>query len=402
MTRRRIVRWVAVALAVAVVGLVVVVNRFIEAGPAHDATQAGAEAARRVPVVLTEARPMAFEDRVVISGSVSAKRFALVSARIPGTLDAVYVDKGDRVEAGETRLFQTDALKLEQAVAIAREGVRVSESSLRESQARLDQAHADLEQAQSDLKRFEELVEHHAVSRQQHEQQQSRCKQCIAAVKHAEATIALSQAKLEQAKLNLTIAEKDLTDSLVISPLSGRVSMRMKEPGEMAAAGTPVLKIEDLSLLEVTVFLPEAYYAGVQPGRTQMGIDVGGIDLGLRPVDDKSPTVDAKLRTFEVKGLVEDPPDGVVPGCLAKVTIVVDSRPGVGVPSSAVVTRGGRSVVFTATDATARMLAVRTGRDLDGWTEVLEGVAAGTPVVSMGQTLVDEGTPVTIVEEGRR
>jgi hypothetical protein len=36
---------------------------------------------------------------------------------------------------------------------------------------------------------------------------------------------------------------------------------------------------------------------------------------------------------------------------------------------------------------------------MEGWIEILDGVGAGTPVVSMGQTLVEQGTPVSIVEE---
>jgi RND family efflux transporter MFP subunit len=199
------------------------------------------------------------------------------------------------------------------------------------------------------------------------------------------------------------MAEKDLADSLVLAPLSGRVSERFKEPGEMAAAGTPVVKIEDLSVLEISVFLPEEYYARVEPGKTQMRIEVSGIDLGARPATYKSPTVNPKLRTFEVKALVESPPAGVAPGCLAEVVIVMDERTGVGVPLMAIGRRGGHSVVFLVEGEQARMVQVKTGRSVGGWTEIVEGdVTAGTPVIRMGQQLVEEGTPVSVVEEASR
>ena len=71
----------------------------------------------------------------------------------------------------------------------------------------------------------------------------------------AQALIDLANAQLEQARLALTIAEKDLADSLVFAPINGWISERFCEPGEMAAPGTPVLRIEDLSVLEVSVFL---------------------------------------------------------------------------------------------------------------------------------------------------
>ena len=357
-------------------------------------------AGKRIPVVLTPAKTMTFEDRIVVAGSIEAKQFALVSARIPGTLDAVYVDEGDSVEAGKTKLFQTDSLKLIKAVAMAEQGLSVAECSVKEKEARLEQVLADKEQAEVDMKRYQELGQHNAVPKQLVEHQESKFKQALAMIKHAEALLALEKNKLEQDRLSLMMTEKDLADSLVLSPISGRVSKRSKEPGEMAAAGTPVLRIEDLSVVEIEAFLPEQYYARVVVGQTKIRVRVAGMDLGTRPVTYKSPTVNPKLRTFEVEGVIESPPAGLVPGCLAEITIVMDSRLGVGVPTAAVQQRGGRSVVFAVDGEQARMIQIKTGREMDGWTEIVKGeLPAGAPVVTMGQHLVEDGTPVSLTQE---
>ncbi len=354
---------------------------------------------KQVPVVLTPARQMIFEECVEVSGSIHAEQYALVSARIPGTLDTLFVDEGAPVEAGKTRLFQTDALKLSKAVAIARQDLTVAECSVMEKQALLERNLAGQEQAQNDVNRYRELRRRNAVAAQVLEQQESRCKERDADVKHSHALIELAKAQLEQVRLSLTIAEKDLADSLVVAPITGRISERMREPGEMAGAGTPVLRIENLSRLEVAVFLPEEYYAQVIPGKTKIRVKVGRLDLGDRPVSYKSATVNNKLRTFEVKGLIESPPAGVVPGCLAEATIVIDRRQGIGVPSGAVQVRGNREAVFTVENGTTRVIPVKTGRDTEGWREITEGLAPGTPVVSLGQFLVEDGTPITVVKE---
>lgn len=390
----------AVAGIVVLAGLGVGVHSILPAGQATGDNGQSEQEGKRIPVVLTSAKEMTFEDSVVVSGSVQAKNYTLVSARIPGPLDAIYVDEGDRVEAGKTKLFQTDSLKLTKALAVAHQALTVAECSVAEARARLEQALADKEQAERDLKRYQELARDNAVPIQLLEKQETGYRQATAAVKDVEALIALREAQLEQARLSLAIAEKDLADSLVVAPISGRVSQRFKEPGEMAAAGTPVLKIEDLSVLEISVFLPAEYYTRVVPGQTQMRAQVGGFDLGTRPVSYKSPTVDRKLRTFEVKGLVESPPPGVAPGCLAEVAIVMDQRTGVGVPTVAIGQRGGHSVVFLVEGEQARMVQVKTGREISGWTEVVEGdVTAQTPIITMGQHLVEDGTPVSVVKE---
>ena len=239
---------------------------------------------KRVPVVLTASKTMSFEQRILVSGTVRAKRYALVSARIPGTLDTILVDEGDRVEANQTKLFQTDSLKLTTAVAIAEQALKVATSILHEKQAALDKARAIREQSGKDVTRYRELAQCNAIAKQAFEHQESQCKQADADMKYVEALIALAEAQLEQAQLNLSIAGKDLADSLVFAPVSGRISARFREPGEMAAAGTPVLRIDDLSLLEISVFLPEEHYAHIVPGRTKMRAHTGTIDLGERTV----------------------------------------------------------------------------------------------------------------------
>jgi len=394
---------IAVAGIVVLAGLGVGVHSIWPAAQATGDNGESEQMGKRIPVVLTPAKAMTFEDSVVVSGSILAKNYALVSARIPGPLDAIYVDEGDFVEANRTKLFQTDSLKLAKAVVMAEQGLTVAEHSVREREASLEQMLADKEQAKVDLERYRDLILHNAVPRQLFEQQESRFKQSSAMVKHSEALLALEKTKLAQARVSLTMAQKDLADALVIAPISGRVSKRFKEPGEMAAAGTPVVKIEDLSVLEISVFLPEEYYARVEPGRTRMRIEVSTIDLGVRPVTYKSPTVNPKLRTFEVKGLVESPPRGVAPGCLAEVAIVMDERTGVGVPTAAIVQRRTHSVVFLVEREQARMVQVKTGRETSGWTEIVEGdVTAQTPIITMGQHLVEDGTPVSVVKEASR
>ncbi len=393
---------ITVAAVVVLAGLGVGAHSIWPIGRAADDNGQLEKVAKGIPVVITAAKEMTFESVVVVSGNVQAKNYALVSARIPGPLDEVYVDEGDRVEAKKTNLFQTDSLKLTKALAVARQILTVAECSVDEARARLEHMLADKEQAERDLKRYEELARGNAVPMQLLEKQQTGYKQAMAAVKDVEALVALREAQLEQARLSLTVAEKDLADSLVVSPISGCVSRRFKEPGEMAGAGTPVVKIEDLSVFEIAVFLPAVYYARVEPGKTRMRIEVNGIDLGVKPVTYKSPTVDPKRRTFEVKGLVKSPPSGVAPGCLAEVTIVIDERHGVGVPSVAVEQRGGHTVVFLVKDGKSRGTRVKTGREMSGWTEILEGdVTAETQVITMGQHLIEDGSRVSVVKEGR-
>jgi HlyD family secretion protein len=168
----------------------------------------------------------------------------------------------------------------------------------------------------------------------------------------------------------------------------------------MAAAGTPVLRIDDLSVVELIGFLPESCYGRVTVGRTVVRARCGDVDLGEVVVTTRCPTIHSKLRTFEVKALVTDPPAGVVPGARVDLTVVLAKRTALGVPRESVVRRGGGRAVFTVVDGVARMRPVTIGLEMDGWIEVRgDGLTADARIVRMGQDRLNDGVPVTEVRE---
>ena len=353
-----------------------------------------------VPVVVTNPVRRTFEQVIVTQGNVEAKNVTMVSPRIPGTLEEILVDEGDRVVAGRTKLFQTDAVKLQQNVTIRQHDLAVARCSLQQAEASLEKVSADFEKAELDFKRFERLLAKEATTQDVFEQQQSQYKQLAASKKVSQAQVQLVAEQVRQAEAALTIAGKDLADTTVAAPISGVVSMRMAEPGEMGSPGIPILRIEDPNLVEISAFLPAAAYPAVVAGRTLMRVTVAGIELGDRIITYKSPTIGVKLRAFEIECLLENPPDGVAPGAMADISVILASREGLGVPAVSVLQRDGQSVVFTVEGNVARRTNVRTGLENIGWIELLDGgVTESMQVVSMGQDMLDDGLTVSVQKE---
>ena len=85
------------------------------------------------------------------------------------------------------------------------------------------------------------------------------------------------------------------------------------------------------------------------------------------------------------------------PGNMADLTIVFESRPGLGVPTAAVLVRNGQNVVFVVQDGQAVQRDVQTGLQNDGWTEILSGLEAGETVVTEGQTQLRDGLKVEVL-----
>jgi len=351
------------------------------------------------PVSTTAVKRLLFVEGVRTQGNLESARHAAVPAKLPGILEEIYVQEGDRVLAGETRLFKTESLKLEKTLEIRRHELSVARFSLLEKRALLEQVEAELHKAGLDYKRFQRLQAQRTVSDDAMEQQESHYHQLLATRKHTLALIDLAAEQVSQARAALAIAEKDLRDAVVVAPLSGVISRRNLEPGEMGDTNTPVVSIEDPTRIEVSALIPARYYPLIVPGRTEAAVKVHGLDLGRRPVSYKSPTIDAKLRTFEIKCLLDNPDGRLAPGSMAEIEVIILSRSGLGVPREAIVVRQGRSAVFTVASEEARLVYVQTGLETEGWVEIeAEGLAAGGPVVTSGQTSLDPGVKVRLME----
>jgi RND family efflux transporter MFP subunit len=352
-------------------------------------------------VVVTAAKEMIFEERVETSGNLETREFSLVSARVPGIIDDIFVREGDQVIAGKTRLFQIDRVKSKKAIDIAKESVSVSEFRYRARLATVKRIEADLNKAEIDYERFKRLYHNDlAVTKNALESQESRYIQTKAALDEAKAMADLSEKELEQERGRLIMAQKDYENSMGISPISGYVSKRFKEPGEMVGAGTPIVEIDNLSVLEVSAYLPAAYYQKVATGETTMKVTVGTIRVGELPVVYKSPVIDNRLRNFEIKALIKDPQEGVTSGDIAMINVILGAHEGTGVPREAVLRRLNGTNLFVAEKGTAKMVLVETGLENDGWIEVMsEDIQEGISVITMGQDRLSDGTAISILKE---
>ncbi len=314
----------------------------------------------------------------------------------------MYVNEGDMVTAGKTKLFEVDSIKLNDAVEISKQDYAVAEQGVNVAEAGLDQVNAQLRKAEADLKRLTNLYEKEVVTKDTLEKIQTGYDQLVAGKKQAESGVALAKERRKQAEVALRISRKNLSDATIHAPISGRVSHRFSEIGEMAAPGMPVIRIENTRLLEASAFLPAEYFAQITTGGTKVHLAASGIDLGLRPVSYKSPTINPKLRTFEVKAIINNPPAGVAPGAMVDFSAVIARRTGMGVPSDCIQTRGGKDVLFVADGGRTAMKIVKKGIESEGYVEISgSDLNEGDRVITEGQNFLEDGSPIMIGGEAK-
>jgi RND family efflux transporter MFP subunit len=346
---------------------------------------------------------MIFVDSLDVQGNLNAAFKAKVSARIPGPIESIFVEEGDSVTKYKTKLFQIDSLKLEKNVEIRKQELAIAKCSLREKEARLKQTSADLEKSNADLKRFRLLWESNSISADDYEKVQLKFKISEASVEHTKTLIDLSKEQLKQAELALGIAQKDLQDSTIFSPIDGKVSLKLQEPGEMAAPGKPIIVVENPESIEVSAYIPAKYYSQIKPDTTKCEISIGDSFQAEATINFKSPTINPAIRTFEIKTTLPNPKNLLIPGSLAEVRIILSQKQALGVPVNAILTRNNKRVLFVKTKSSiAKMYQVKTGIENNGWIALSpeSKINEGDEIIVQGNYLLNEGMAVKAINKG--
>lgn len=360
------------------------------------------------------ARVVAVERRDVLDGVNASGRIeplarVAVMSRASGIVEALFVDEGDVVTAGQV-LAELDREQLEaqwsqdQADLLAAQArVEAAKARLAETRVRVDDP--EVEFLEKDLERTATLFEQGRVSAKDRDDAQRalaiarfRVAQVKANLPVLEASITEAAAQLASAEAALERSATALREATVKSPIDGVVLLREKEVGDgvssiLTAGGnaTQLMTLGDLSEMYVEARVDEVDLGRIHVGMPAQitvdayrGVVLAGEVRRIAPAG----TLDGNgIVTFEVEVTVKDPEGILRPDMTADAKLVIERRDGVPVLPQ-VALRSGEGGEFTVDrvigegeEARLERVVVKPGISDGLMTEVLEGLSAGDRVL---------------------
>jgi multidrug efflux pump subunit AcrA (membrane-fusion protein) len=227
------------------------------------------------------------------------------------------------------------------------------------------------------------------------------------AQRHLDALMAVSKqqelksaaGQLQSAKGKYLGAAAQLSYSEIRSPINGVVTDRSLYPGEMAAAGTPLLTVMDISSVIARAHIPQDQAALLKLG-DKAAITVPGEE---DPIEGKvtvvSPALDPNSTTVEVWVQAKNPKGRLRPGTSAQISMLARAVPNsLGVPAAAVLTspEGSNYVMVAGSDNKAHQKTVKTGIKQGDQVQIVEGLAEGERVITSGAYGLPDNTKIRI------
>ena len=322
-----------------------------------------AAARQRPPPLVAVARPRVRDVQVAVRAPVDLRPLltADVGSKTLGYLDAVLVDRGDRVKRG-------------QVIAL----VRPSDlpDQLAAARAAAAQSRAAAQLARANKERAALLAPSGRISQQELQQ--------------SEAALASAEAQEASARAQVAALATRLGETRITAPLDGVVSARRLDPGALVGPSSgnsgPIVTVDQIDVVRCFVTVNERDAVNVRIGQqAQVDLDAAPGRPYLGKVVRIAPSLDPVTRTLEAEVQIPNGAGELRPGMYGRAAIVtaVHERAAT-VPVQAVQISGGRRIAFVLHGDRVQRREVKIGVDGEDWLEVLDGLSPEDEVVVAG------------------
>lgn len=420
-TRRRIFYLILII----VIGLLAfqVASRIYQEKQQQDNVTTQVQQERVIPVQVDKVQRGDIKSFLTVSGLVEPKETVRVYAKTVGQAKELLVQEGDEVKKGDI-LVRMDDEQIRLQVAQAKATLDSAQASLEkvqagarpqeisQAEAAMRQAKINLDSAEENYLRMEKLFSEGAVSEQQYDQAKGQYEIAESQYQSANESyklvmegasqpdIRVVEAQVRQAQSALEIAQSQLNNSIVKTPINGKVTAVSVKTGELVSSAVPLLSILDVSELYIKAGISEKDIASIQIGQEAgILIDAFPQEKFYGEVTSRGVMVDPTSKSMEIKIKIIEPHVDIPPGVFARADIMIENKPdALIIPSTALTRKTQGLYVYVLNDDRdmVEKRAIVTGMIQDNQVEVVEGLQENEVVVILGNIDLEEGNQVRV------
>ncbi len=354
-----------------------------------------------IPVTLVTVERQAITPALFGVGTVEARRTHKIGPTFAGRVRRVEVQAGDSVKAGQL-LGEMDPIDLDDKLGAQDAALKRAEAALLAGEAQIQEVSARKAYAQAQAARYEQLWTARAVSQEGVDAKRQELQVAQASLTAVRANLEAARQDLARLRADRNGLARQRSSLRLLAPVDGLVARRSADPGTTVVAGQSVIEVVEPGSVWVSVRFDQQRARGLQAGlaarivlRSQAGEAIAGLVSRVEPYADA--VTEETLAKIEFK----QAPASLPPlGELAEVTVALQAHKTMPVVPNASVQRvDGKLGVWVVDGTSLRFAPVTLGvADLEGRTQVLQGLSGGERVVSYSHKTLSANSRFTVVD----
>ncbi|WP_394887811.1 efflux RND transporter periplasmic adaptor subunit [Clostridium butyricum] len=344
--------------------------------------------------------------------TLEAYEQGIISSKISAKVTKVVVENGQYVNEGDT-IAVLDDQDIQNSIKTATAQLEVNEKQVNSAEQQLNSTQTSLEKlkinvddAQRNYDREKALFDAGAVSQSELDASEKALNTSKADYNSGQANIEISKASIESAKasveaqkVNIEKLQNDLNNVVIKAPISGVISEKNVNVGQIINQGAVLAKINDISYVFATIQVPQEKINDIEVGKPAEVTLEDNNTVHNGTLDSIDLSGDSTLRVFNCKIKMENSKKELLPGEYAKVNFsnTENNNKVITIPVSSLAGSEGDYYVFINDNGVASKVAVDIGDADENNLEITSGVKEGDEIICTNMSSLKDGCKIDVI-----
>lgn len=344
--------------------------------------------------------------------TLEAYEQGIISSKISAKVTKVVVENGQYVNEGDT-IAVLDDQDIQNSIKTATAQLEVNEKQVNSAEQQLNSTQTSLEKlkinvddAQRNYDREKALFDAGAVSQSELDASEKTLNTSKADYNSGQANIEISKASIESAKasveaqkVNIEKLQNDLNNVVIKAPISGVISEKNVNVGEIINQGAVLAKINDISYVFATIQVPQEKINDIKVGKPAEVTLEDNNTVHNGTLDSIDLSGDSTLRVFNCKIKMENSNKELLPGEYAKVNFsnTENNNKVITIPVSSLAGSEGDYYVFINDNGVASKVSVDIGDADENNVEIISGVKEGDEIICTNMSSLKDGCKIDVI-----
>jgi len=331
--------------------------------------------------------------------NLEAYQQGIINSKISAKVVSVSVENGQYINQGDT-IATLDDQDIQNNINTAQAQLQINEQQLNSAQVSMEKFKINVDDAKLNYDRQKALLEKKAISQMDFETAEKTFNTAQADYNSGNANIETSKANIEAQKVSIQKYQSDLTNTVIKAPISGAISDKALNIGQMTSPGTVLAKVNDISSVYATIQVPQDKISSVKIGQAAT-VTVDGIDKTYDGViQNMDLSADTSSRVFNCKIKIDNGDKSLLPGIFGKVQLISEQKIEIiTVPINALVGSEGNYSVFINDNGKAKKQKITIGETYENNVEITSGVKDGDMVICSNTGSLQDGNEIEVTSK---